>query len=70
VQFAPLGGENASVPHGPPIHVLYQIWNNPRGAPGQGNLEVVCTLGQLGRSEKQQTTQSVDKKGIDLFGIC
>jgi hypothetical protein len=29
---------------------------------------VVYTLGQLGRPEKRQTTQSVDKKGFDRFG--
>jgi GWxTD domain-containing protein len=68
VQFAPLGGENASVQRGSPIRLLYQIWNNPRSTPGQGNLDVVYTLGQLGRLEKQQTTQSVDKKGFDHFG--
>jgi GWxTD domain-containing protein len=68
VQFAPIGGQNASVPRGSPIRVLYQIWTNPRPAPMQGNLDVVYTLGQLGRPEKQQTTQSVDKKGFDRFG--
>jgi GWxTD domain-containing protein len=68
VQFAPLGGENASVPRGSPIRVLYQIWDNPQSGTGQGTLDVVYTLGQLGRPEKQQTTQSVDKRGFDHFG--
>jgi hypothetical protein len=68
VQFAPLGGENASVPRGSPIRVLYQIWDNPSSTPAQGTLDVVYTLGQLGRPEKQQTTQSVDKRGFDHFG--
>jgi GWxTD domain-containing protein len=70
VQFAPLGSENASVPRGSPIRVLYQIWGNtPSGSSSTpGNLDVVYTLGQLGRPEKQQTTQSVDKNGFDHFG--
>jgi len=68
VQFAPLGGENASVPRGSPIRLLYQIWGKPQSTPEQGNLDVVYTLGQLGRPQKQQTTQSVDKGGFDRFG--
>jgi GWxTD domain-containing protein len=68
VQFAPLGGENASVPRGSPIRVLYQIWGKAQSTAEQGNLDVVYTLGQLGRPQKQQTTQSVDKKGFDRFG--
>jgi GWxTD domain-containing protein len=70
VQFAPLGGENASVPLGAPIRVLYQIWDKaqPSSSPAHGALDVVYTLGQLGRPEKQQTTQSVDKSGFDHFG--
>jgi GWxTD domain-containing protein len=68
VQFAPLSGENASVPRGSPIRILYQIWGKPQSTPEQGNLEVVYTLGQLGRPEKQQTSQSVDKNGFDRFG--
>ncbi len=68
VQFAPLGGENASVPRGSPIRLLYQIWGKPQSTPEQGNLDVVYTLGQLGLPQKQQTTQSVDKGGFDRFG--
>jgi GWxTD domain-containing protein len=70
VQFAPLAGENATVPPGSPIRLLYQIWDNTpsQSSPGAGNLEVVYTLGQLGRPEKQQTTQTVDKRGFDHFG--
>ena len=70
VQFAPLGSENASVPLGAPIRVLYQIWDKaqPSSSPAQGSLDVVYTLGQLGRAEKQQNTQSVDKNGFDHFG--
>lgn len=70
VQFAPLGGENASVPFGSPVRVLYQIWDRApsRASPAEGNLDVVYTLGQLGRPEKQQTTQSIDKSGFDHFG--
>ncbi len=70
VQFAPLGGENASVPAGAPIRVLYQMWDKaqPSSSPARGSLDVVYTLGQLGRAEKQQTTQSVDKSGFDHFG--
>jgi GWxTD domain-containing protein len=68
VQFAPIGGENASAPRGSPIRVLYQIWEAPRPTPAQGSLDVVYTLGQLGRPEKQQTTQSVDRRGFDRFG--
>jgi GWxTD domain-containing protein len=68
VQFAPIGGENTSVPHGSPIRVLYQIWRDPGSASGQGTLDVVYTLGQLGRPEKQQITQAVDKSGFDHFG--
>jgi hypothetical protein len=50
--------------------VLYQIWDKPQpsSSPAQGSLDVVYTLGQLGRPEKQQTTQSVDKSGFDHFG--
>ncbi len=63
VQFAPLGSENASLAHGSPIRVMYQIWDKAPSAssPAQGTLNVVYTIGQLGRAEKQQTTQSVDK---------
>jgi GWxTD domain-containing protein len=70
VQFAPIGGQNATVPHGSPVRVLYQIWNKaqPSASPAQGNLEVIYTLGQLGRPEKQQITQSVDKSGFDHWG--
>ena len=68
VQFAPLGGENASVPRGSPVRLLYQIWGKPQSTPEQGNLDVVYTLGQLGLPQKQQTTQSVDKGGFDRFG--
>jgi len=70
VQFAPLGSENASVPHGSPLRVMYQIWDKTRSnfTPAEGKLDVVYTLGQLGRPEKQQTTQSVDKSGFDRFG--
>jgi GWxTD domain-containing protein len=70
VQFAPLGGENTSVPLGAPIRVLYQIWDRAQtsSSPSHGSLDVVYTLGQLGRPEKQQTTQSVDKSGFDHFG--
>jgi hypothetical protein len=70
VQFAPLGSDNASVPHGSPLRVMYQLWDkaSSSASPGQGILEVVYTLGQLGRPEKQQTTQSVDKRGFDHFG--
>jgi hypothetical protein len=70
VQFAPLGSENASVPVGAPIRLLYQIWDKaqPSSSPARGSLDVVYTLGQLGRAEKQQTTQSVDKSGFDHFG--
>ena len=68
VQFAPLGGENASVPRGSPIRLVYQIWGKPQSTPEQGNLDVVYTLGQLGLPQKQQTTQSVDKGGFDRFG--
>jgi GWxTD domain-containing protein len=70
VQFAPLGGDNASVPHGSPVRVMYQLWDKaPSSAsPAQGSLDVVYTLGELGRPEKQQTTQSVDRRGFDHFG--
>jgi GWxTD domain-containing protein len=70
VQFAPLGSDNASVPHGSPLRVMYQIWDkaSSSASPAQGSLDVVYTLGQLGRPEKQQTTQSVDKRGFDHFG--
>ena len=70
VQFAPLGSDNASVPHGSPLRVMYQLWDKAlsSASPAQGTLDVVYTLGQLGRSEKQQTTQSVDKRGFDHFG--
>lgn len=70
VQFAPLGSDNASVPHGSPLRVMYQLWDNASSSasPAQGSLDVVYTLGQLGRPEKQQTTQSVDKRGFDHFG--
>jgi GWxTD domain-containing protein len=70
VQFAPLGSENASLPHGSPVRVMYQIWDKASSAssPAQGTLNVVYTLGQLGRAEKQQTTQSVDKAGFDHYG--
>lgn len=70
VQFAPLGGENAPVPLGAPLRVLYQIWDKPQpsSSPAQGSLDVVYILGQLGRPEKQQTTQSVEKSGFDHFG--
>lgn len=70
VQFAPLGGENATVPHGSPIRILYQIWGRTSSAtsPPEGSLNAVYTLGQLGRPEKQQTEQVIDKKGFDRFG--
>jgi hypothetical protein len=70
VQFAPLGSENATVPHGSPLRVMYQIWDTAPSAssPAHGNLNVVYTLGQLGRPEKQQITQSVDKAGFDHYG--
>lgn len=70
VQFAPIGSENASVPLGSPIRLLYQMWDAPQpsSAPAQGSLDVVYILGQLGRPQKQQTTQSVDKSGFDRFG--
>ena len=70
VQFAPLGSDNASVPHGSPLRVMYQIWDkaSSSASPAQGSLDVVYTLGQLGRPEKQQTTQAVDKRGFDHFG--
>jgi GWxTD domain-containing protein len=70
VQFAPLGSENATLPHGSPVRVMYQIWDKPSSAssPAQGTLNVVYTLGQLGRPDKQQTTQSVDKAGFDHYG--
>lgn len=70
VQFAPLGSENASLPHGSPVRVMYQIWDKPSSAssPAQGALHVVYTLGQLGRPDKQQTTQSVEKAGFDHYG--
>lgn len=70
VQFAPIGGENVAVPHGSPARVLYQIWSKPlsNGAAAEGSLDVVYTLGQLGRAEKQQITQTVDKKGFDHYG--
>jgi len=70
VQFAPLGGENASVPLGAPIRLLYQLWDKAQSSssPAQGGLDVVYILGQLGRPEKQQTTQAVDKSGFDHFG--
>ena len=70
VQFAPLGSDNASVPHGSPLRVMYQLWDkaSSSASPAQGTLDVVYTLGQLGRPEKQQTTQSVDKRGFDHFG--
>jgi hypothetical protein len=50
--------------------VLYQIWDKaqPSSSRAQGSLDVIYTLGQLGRPEKQQTTQSVDKSGFDHFG--
>jgi GWxTD domain-containing protein len=70
VQFAPLGSDNASVPHGSPLRVMYQLWDkaSSSASPAQGTLDVVYTLGQLGRPEKQQTTESVDKRGFDHFG--
>ncbi len=70
VQFAPLGSDNASLPHGSPARVMYQIWDKAPSAssPEQGNLNIVYTLGQLGRAEKQQTTQSVERSGFDHYG--
>ena len=70
LQFAPLGSDNASVPHGSPLRVMYQLWDkaSSSASPAQGTLDVVYTLGQLGRPEKQQTPQSVDKRGFDHFG--
>jgi hypothetical protein len=70
VQFAPLGSDSASVPHGSPLRVMYQLWDkaSSSASPAQGTLDVVYTLGQLGRPEKQQTPQSVDKRGFDHFG--
>jgi GWxTD domain-containing protein len=68
VQFAPVGGDNASVPRGSPIRVLYQMWDKPSARPAPGHLDVVYTIGQLGRPEKQQITQSVDERGFDHFG--
>jgi GWxTD domain-containing protein len=70
VQFAPIGSENAVVGHGSPIRVLFQIWDKPApiASPREGSIDIVYTLGQLGRAEKQQITQSVDKRGFDHFG--
>jgi GWxTD domain-containing protein len=70
VQFAPLGSENATVPHGSPLRIMYQIWGRAPSSSSQseGSLNVLYTLGQLGRPEKQQTEQVVDKKGFDRFG--
>lgn len=68
VQFAPLGGENATVPLGSPIRVLYQIWDRPSSSPREGSLNATYILGQLGRPEKQQIEQEIDKKGFDRFG--
>ena len=70
VQFAPLGSDNATVPHGSPLRVMYQIWEPAPSAssPPQGSLHVLYTLGQLGRPEKQETEQVVDKSGLDRFG--
>jgi GWxTD domain-containing protein len=70
LQFAPMGSEGVIVPRGSPLRLLFQIWDRPtaRAATNSGSLEILYTLGQLGRPEKQQIPQTVDKAGFDHFG--
>lgn len=70
LQFAPMGSEGVVIPRGSPLRLLFQIWDRPipRTSANSGSLEILYTLGQLGRAEKQQITQTVDKAGFDHFG--
>jgi hypothetical protein len=49
---------------------MYQIWDRAPSAssPSRGSLHVLYTLGQLGRPDKQETEQIIDRSGFDHFG--
>ena len=67
IRLEPIGGENVHVTPGQPVRLLYQVWDRA-AAERTGQIYATYTLGQLGRQDKQQTEQQLDRQGLDRSG--
>ncbi len=69
VKLSPRGGENAVIPAGTPLRVVYQLWEPPT-KPGQavGDVEVHYLIGQLDAKDRHEEDQTVDRKRFDGGG--
>jgi GWxTD domain-containing protein len=70
IKLSPIGSDNASIPQGTPLRIIFQLWEAP-GNPEQlrsKTLTVNYLIGQLGSQDKKEEEQIVDRGGFDPSG--
>ena len=70
VKLSPRGGENATVPRGAPLRIVFQVWERP-GDPASlrgGPMELRYLIGRLNDKEKHEEDQTVDRAQFDPAG--
>lgn len=72
VKLSPRGGENAAIPVGSPLRVVYQLWEPPldpkSATAARGSVEVHYVIGQMSAKDKHEEDQVVDRAKFDAAG--
>ncbi len=66
IHLEPLGADNVHVLPGQPIRLAFQVWDHT--SPQTGQIEAIYTVGQLGRPDKKEVEQTLDRSGMDRSG--
>lgn len=66
IRLEPVGSDNARLAPGQPIRLVFQVWDHPSAKTGV--IQASYTLGQLGRADKEQVEQSLDRASMDRSG--
>ena len=69
VKLSPRGGENAMIPEGTPLRVVYQLWEPPaKAGKAAGTVEMHYLIGQLNATDKHEEDQTIDRASFDPAG--
>ena len=72
VKLSPRGGENAAIPAGSPLRVVYQLWEPPLDPESKeasrGSVDVHYLIGQMNAKNKHEEDQTVDRAKFDSAG--
>jgi len=66
IHLQPVGSDNVHVVPGRPLRLSFQVWD--RNAVRSGEIDATYTLGQLGRPDKRQVEQTLDRSTMDRSG--